>query len=251
MSVSFSGEQFPDTQSLQIPGPITVTKSKGLLVGMCWLRLVRLPILDDMNFIVYSTGSSSTSIRYKLKMRLGDPVGSVTVGGQAVDGEGLKFFVSAAGLIVPNVWTHLTGVLDFATSIAYVYINGVLADHGAVNGTFAAAQTSNTDSLVGTLGAHLDGDSEAYEGLMEDTRLYTVHSPNQILTIATNHGKDSLKNSLQHRFPLKDLASGAVTRAMNNAPSERIMAVGQRSPTWANETITSFQKLPPRKLGRF
>ncbi len=251
MSVSFSGEQFPDTQSLTIPGPITVTKNKSILVAMCWVRLVRLPVLDDMNFIVYSDGGSPTSIRYKLKMRLGDPVGSVTVGGQAVDGEGLKFFVSSGGLIVPGVWTHVTGVLDYSTSVAYVYINGVLVDSGAVNGTFAAAQTSNTNSLVGTLGAHLDGDSEAFEGLMEDARLYTVHSPNQIRTIFTNHGKDSIKNNLQHRFPLKDLASGAITRALNNAPSERIMAAGVRSPTWENQTITSFQKIPQRKLGRF
>ncbi len=249
MSVEFSGEQFPDTQSLHIPGPITVTKNKSLLVGMCWVRLARLPVLDDMNFIVYSDGANPTSIRYKLKMRLGDPSGSVTVGGQAVDGEGLKFFVSVGDLIVPGIWTHVAGVLDYATNIAYVYINGALADHGAVNGTFAANQTSNTNSLVGTLGAHLDGDSEALEGLMEDARLYTVHSPNQIQTIATLHGKDSIKNNLQHRFPLKDLASGAVSRAMNNAPSEEIMAVGQRSPLWSTAVITSFQKRPQRKLG--
>jgi hypothetical protein len=251
MSVAFSGQQFPDTQSLNIPGPITVTKNKSILVAMCWLRLARLPVLDDMNFLVYSDGASPTSIRYKLKMRLGDPAGSVTVGGQAVDGEGLKFFVSSGSLVVPGVWVHVAGVLDYNTSKAYVYKNGVLFDSGKVNGTFAAGSTSNTNSLGGTIGAHLDGDSEALEGIIEDVRLYSnVHSPNQIQTIATLHGKDSVVLNLGHRFPLTDRSTGTVSRAANIAPSERIMASGQRSPTWEQDVITSLQKKPLRKFGR-
>jgi hypothetical protein len=247
MSVRFSGQAFPNTQSIAIPGPITLTKNRSVLVGMCWVKLAALPSIDDFDFLVYNDGTDSPSrMRYKLKTFLGDG-GLVTVGGCTPDGSTARFFTAPAGALVPGRWTHIAGATDYATSRGYVYVDGVLVGSGAMSAAFGATATSNTDSPRGAIGSLGGGDSEAFQGEMEDVRLYSIHSPNAIKTIATLRGKDSIKAGLLHRWPLKDQRTGNVSTAANFAEAEEIVGLGARNPTWQPDTNISFQKLPFRR----
>lgn len=245
MSVNFSGQAFPNTQSLHIPGPITVTKNQTVLVGMCWVRLSRTVIEngDDINFILYSTGAASgTEIRYKFKMRFSSPNPmALDLGGVSPDGGSLLFADSIANALTVGRWYHIAGALDYAASRGFFYVDGDLFDVQPMNGTFTSP-TSNTNGIQGRLGSHLDGDSEAMAGLMEDVRLYNVHSASMIKTIATAKGKDGIVAGLLHRFQLRDLPSGNVATAANVAETERITAIGARNPTWQAETITAFTR---------
>lgn len=242
MSASFNGQLFPNTQSIAIPGPITATKNRSVLTGMCWVKLNRLPVSDDFDFLVYSDGTDSPSrMRYKIKTFLGD-AGAISVGGTCPDGTTALFFTEPSPSLVPDKWIHIAGAVDYAQSFAYIYVDGDLVASGKVNGTYGASQTSNTNSPRGSIGSLSGGDSEGADGLIEDVRLYSVHSPSQIKTIASLHGKDSVRANLLHRFPLKDLPSGNISVAANIAASERIDGVGARNPTWSTESVLSFEK---------
>lgn len=247
MSARFSGQAFPNTQSIAIPGPITATKNRSVLVGMCWVKLAALPSIDDFDFLVYNDGTDSPSrMRYKLKTFLAD-AGLVSVGGCTPDGSTARFFTASTDPLVPGRWTHIAGATDYATSRGYVYIDGVLVDSGAMSAPFGATTTSNTDSPRGAIGALGGGDSEAMQGEMEDVRLYSNHSPNAIRTIATLRGKDSIKAGLLHRWPLKDNRTGNVVTAANFSEVEEIVGIGARNPTWQVDTNISLQKLPLRR----
>jgi hypothetical protein len=185
-------------------------------------------------------------MRYKLKTFLAD-AGRVSVGGCTPDGSTALFFTAPGTPLVPGVWTHVAGCTDYAQSRGYVYINGVLVGSGAVSGTFGAAATSNTNSPRGSIGSLGGGDSEGMEGEIEDARLYDIHSPAAIATIAALRGKDSVRANLLHRFPLKDLPSGNVTSAANIVAGEPITGDGNRDPQWSTESVISFQKLPLRR----
>lgn len=247
MSASFNGQTFPNTQSIAIPGPITVTKNQSILTGMCWVKLNRLPVADDFDFLVYSDGTDSPSrMRYKIKTFLGDS-GAISVGGTCPDGTTALFFTEPSPSLVPGRWMHIAGAVDYAHSFAYIYVDGDLVASGKVNGTYGATQTSNTDSPRGSIGSLAGGDSEAADGLIEDVRLYSVHSPSQIKTIASLHGKDSLVANLLHRFKLKDHPSGNISVAANVVSGERIDGIGSRNPTWSTDSVLSFEKLQRRK----
>jgi Concanavalin A-like lectin/glucanases superfamily len=253
MSVNFSGQAFPNTQSLEIPGPITVTKNQTVLTGMCWVRLSKTVIEngDDINFILYSTGTAGgTEIRYKFKMRFASPNPmALDLGGTSPDGGSLLFADSIANALTVGQWYHIAGALDYAASRGFFYVNGDLFDVQPMNGTFTSP-TSNTNGVRGRLGSILDGDSEAMAGLMEDVRLYNVHDAAQIKTIATSKGKDGIVANLLHRFQMRDLPTGNVVTVANVAETERITAIAARNPTWSPETITAFTRQTRNNSGR-
>jgi hypothetical protein len=254
MSVTFVSSS---NQALDVPGPVMATANKSVLVGMCWVRLAAFPTADDSDFIQYSTGVSLTQSRYGMTCALGTG-GRVTIKGRATDAESLKSFTTGIEFLSLGVWLHIAGVVDYADSHAYFYMNGDLEDNGPMSAPCAASQTAATPSLHGRIGGGLTSTVQGIDGELEDVRLYDFDGLNKSLiggvapnariqTIYSLRGRDSIVDHLMHRFTLKDLGAGSVVLAANIAEAERIVAVAVNAPTWNTDTITSLQKLPPRR----
>jgi hypothetical protein len=101
-----------------------------------------------------------------------------------------------------GTWSHI--VFTNATNVQQVFVNGVLEASGT--GTNSAPTAANL-----LLGWRTGGtEAEHFDGVLEDFRIYNrVLTANEILTIATSHGADSIIDGLVHRWMMNDGYSGA------------------------------------------
>jgi hypothetical protein len=90
--------------------------------------------------------------------------------------------------IVLNEWQHVAATWDGSTngSNIHLYVNGVLADSTAVNGSGAAQSDITTPIVIGNRAVDLARD---FDGIIDDVHVFDrVLSATEILSLATNAG---------------------------------------------------------------
>ncbi len=253
MSIRFAAAS---NQKLEIPGPVQLTANRTFLIGMCWVKLNSTDqILNDMDLFQYSTGTSLTQSRFAVTLIAGAN-GRLQVKGRAADSDSLSIF---SPLVFTNfdTWRHVAGAIDYERGRGYLWVDGQPTGFGAMGVPFSATQTAATPSLHGRIGGGLTDPTQGVDGVQEDVRLYSswdfdlanlTDPPDskQLQTIFALRGKDSIVKTLLHRYPLKDVGSGAVVTVKPTSDAERIVATSVNSPVWSDESIISFQKIPPR-----
>jgi hypothetical protein len=238
------------TDGINLPGPITVTKNRGALCGMAWVRFDLISAANTKVF-GYSVGTSATSSRFTLQWVTATP-GQLRVAGRALDADP-QCFLETTTVLTRGPWFHVVGMIDYAENFGYLYIDGELDLAGALTNTLGAAATANTNSLAARWGAHegTGAGDQGMSGLIEDGRLYSrILGPAEIKTIYTGEGKDGIVDGLLHRYPFNDQGPGvALTTTMNVAGAERLVGGPVGTPTFQAGRIVG-RKRPRMAPGR-
>jgi len=116
-----------------------------------------------------SSAATNTS-RVAVSLQGNGAGGQVFAGGRSTDTETQKNTVTSTGVTV-GTWTHVAAVFDFSGGTIKVYLNGTLSATNAAAG-FASTSTPNTPCRSCTLGAQDTGDSNFYQGGMDDVLVY-------------------------------------------------------------------------------
>lgn len=244
MAVQFNG----DPDSVDIPGPVTVTKNRTALTACFWAKFDVFQALNT-NILIYSTGTVIGNARFNVQWLIATP-GLLNIGGRATDGEGRKAF-STGFTPTLGVWTHIGFTVNYAASLGTLFVNGVAFSVGAMSAPFAATQTANTNSLDARISGQTGDTDQCINGAMEDVRLYDgALSDAEMMNIYTSRGKDNPLPSLLHRYPLNDRPVGTIltNSAGGNttaciAEAERIVGVapGAAVPAFVNGTTVRRQ----------
>ena len=130
--------------------------------------------------------------------------GKLFAGGTPKDGDNVQKFTEAVSSLSTGTWLHIAATFDFINRIIRLYTNGVLVDTSAVITLWTSGNSSNTDSLRGSIGSEL-GNAEYFNGLIDDCRLYNyLLSLNEIKNIYGCRGSDMIFNGLEQRFMLNE-----------------------------------------------
>ena len=96
----------------------------------------------------------------------------VELGGRSTDSEGDKQLVTSSLNLQTGVTYHVVGVIDFASGLVELFIDGELADFTTID--FDAAMTPATNSTNSALGAQDDGSYWNFDGRLDEARVATV-----------------------------------------------------------------------------
>lgn len=153
------------------------------------------------NYILgYSIGTSTSSARAWITARTA--TGSrFRFSSRRLDADSVSS-LDTADTYSTGVWYHICGVNNYTGGYQYIYINGV-QNNSAARAAWTA-NTSNTASQRGRIGIGGGNSTTSdFNGPIADARVYNrVLTPNEILTIASSKGKDTIMNGLQRRWPL-------------------------------------------------
>jgi fibronectin type 3 domain-containing protein len=119
--------------------------------------------------ISVNSGSPTNSSRVALALQGNGTAGNIFAGGRSTDTETQKTLADASSLAVAQ-WVHVAAVLDFSGKTITIYRNG--AQTAIAAAPFLQSHTPNTVSTNGALGAQDTGDSNFFNGLMDDVRVY-------------------------------------------------------------------------------
>jgi len=227
------------TEGIDLPGPVTVTKNRSALTGMAWVLFRSVTAPATAKIFGYSTGTNDTLSRFTLQWQSGSS-GQLRVGGRALDTDP-QVLLQSATLLTVGRWFHVVGIIDYANSFGYIYIDGALDIAGALTGTFGAAQTANTNTLDARWGDHEGSGNQGMNGLIEDGRLYNrILGPGEVKTIFSSRGKDGIWDGLLHRYPFDDGSPGsALVATVPLSGAERIVGTPIGSPSFAAGTVSN------------
>jgi hypothetical protein len=165
---------------------------------MAWINAQSLPPVSG-GIIQININLSATASRINLLLLSN---GSIRIGGRTDDTTNPISSSDSTTTITTGTWYHVVGMLDYANSIGYVYINGVQSTTtGTI--TFAGQITNNTSSYACNLGSDENNTAEWCNIIIEDARVYhRLLSASEIQTIYACRGTDSIKQDLQLRWLL-------------------------------------------------
>lgn len=118
----------------------------------------------------------------------------VRIGGRSVTGDSYQSHQSTATYPI-DVWTHITGVIDFENDLIYLYVNGVLEGSTAVtfgNTSYTHGTPTPKDSIcsgIGILAGGYTADIQVHKGTVSASAIY---------------GGKIFPNSLVHRWNFSD-----------------------------------------------
>jgi hypothetical protein len=164
---------------------------------MAWINVQSFPSVSG-GIVQVNTNSTGTSSRINLLLLNS---GAIRIGGRAPDSmPTITSIDSTATITATNTWFHIVGILDFANSVGYLYINGVQsATTGAL--VFSAAVTDNTSSYAVNLGSDENNTGEWCNVIIDDARVYhRILTDNEIQTIYACQGSDEIVQDLQARW---------------------------------------------------
>ncbi len=175
--------------------------SIGAITIMGWMRPTTLA-LSEMMFISTSLATTSTRAACALLAN-----GTLRTGGRSADADAFQNVVTTSTLSI-NTWYHVACVINYATDVAQIYVNGTLQ---TTTGTiaFSAATTAATTSDGWNIGAQ-DAANEFFTGTLDDVRVYTAAlSATRIANIARSRGRDNDRLNLVGRWTFREGAIGA------------------------------------------
>jgi hypothetical protein len=146
---------------LQLTGSMTVS---------AWVNAAAFPV-DDAAVV---SKRASGEVGYQLDLTVDR--GPRTIGFKLTNGSGGTMFRYGATTLQPNIWYHVTGVYNAATSELHVYLNGQL-DDGTLLGTVTASQQNSTANV--NIGRRPTGNGFNFNGRLDDVRIY-----NRALSVA-------------------------------------------------------------------
>jgi hypothetical protein len=235
MSILFNGA----TDGLKLNNGSPVTEAQNIAAGTmtAWIRMAAIPPLRG-RIIDFTTGVNTGQSRFQVSV---EPTQVLSALARALDADtGSGNVLAASGTIALGVWTHVAVVIDYTNRLMIFYVNGVLQSASVLTNV-TAGNTSNTASLLGTIGVRGNAAAEFFAGLIEDVRFYSrVLGGNEVLTIYTARGSDAINTGLRGRWQLADLSTGAVVRTPD------LVAVADgfplSAPVYSGDSVTTRRR---------
>lgn len=221
MSIDCNG-----TNGIQIPGPLSATANQAGLTCMCWISLRNLPGASG-NMTPCAWATAVTTTRFGINFRSAIP-GSIRIIARAGDADALSSFETSNTPLLAGVWQHIAVTLNYATANPQIFVNAVSEPIVAGGSNLSQGTTANTNASLAKIGVTIaDNVSELVNGLISDVRLYTrVLGPQEIMTIYTGLGRDTIIQGLASRYPLNDLGPGITVNSVANVgPQDRVIGV--------------------------
>jgi hypothetical protein len=192
-----------------------------------------------------SGGGSSNLSRANLEL-VG---GGIRFTVRSADADGGTGVTSSSLAALSGTWIHVAGTVNWITKQASVYVNGLLS-----NTVLAAAMTAGaptTASTSGGIGCGLNGTGSFFNGLIEDFRMYSVlFGPNEIFSIFSARGKDTINNSLIMRFQQNELAPSQTAQAVSiNSMTAFGPAANTGTPVYGSDTYSTPRRKPRHPTG--
>ncbi len=171
---------------VKLPDNLGILNSAPAASVSLWIKPTATTASGSFRELVsLSIGSSSATNTSRVAVSLqGDGAGGqIFAGGRSTDTEAQKNTVTSTGMTV-GTWTHVAAVFDFSASTIKVYLNGTLSATNAAAG-FASTSTPNTPCRSCALGAQDTGDSNYYQGGMDQVLVYNrALSDSEVTTLA-------------------------------------------------------------------
>jgi len=237
MSIALNGTN--QWVNLGLDLPVLRAVNGGTL--MAWVRVTPGTLLGSQ-MLTYATGGAGTSDLSRLAIEV-NPVLTPTVRilARSQDADGSRITAGATSLPT-GLWTHVAGVVDYVTSMEYVYFNGVLDGQAAV--AAFTAPTSNTNSRNGAIGAQDTGSGGFFPGEIEDARCYgRALNEAEIATIYAARGVDGIVAGLQARYLLNERADGLVAVACADISDNQRNGSPTNSPVYVAGILRDRRKL--------
>jgi hypothetical protein len=169
-----------------------------------------------------TSGSSRASIEFN-----GTPI---VIFIRNADGD--VVFSASAGTMVANQWQHVGFTHNCDSKAGVIYRNGVSVGTFTSTGLTGTA-TSDTNSKNAAIGAQDDGAGSAFDGAIEDARVYgRVLSEAEFLTIFTSKGKDGIVAGLQGRWPMQELGEGITATRIADLSNNGISGTPTAGPVY-------------------
>lgn len=199
MPLKFVGSS---SQYVYLPSASVVKNVAGATIA-AWVYIDSFPTgLNKYN--VFSRSRGIDIIYERVELQIYSSAGLLRAAGAPNDGDNVQNFTEAVSSLSINTWLHVAATFDFINRIIRLYTNGVLVATSATIVLWTAGNSSNTNSLRGSIGSEL-GNAEYMNGKIDDCRLYNLMlGDGEIQNIYGCRGSDSIVKGLEQRFLLNE-----------------------------------------------
>lgn len=159
-------------QSVDLGSNLPLLRNVNAATVSAWIRpgaTLAPGSFRELVSISVNAGSPTNTSRLALALQGDGTGGDIFLGGRSTESETQKT-LSANSSLTPGAWVHVAGVVNFAQGSISIYLNGNLAASGPA--AFVQSHTPNTAATNGALASQDKGDSNFFNGDLDEVRVY-------------------------------------------------------------------------------